>query len=377
MSQRKTKIVLNGKTYDVKSGKKLDSQPAPPVKQNPPTAQKQIKSIDGFVSKPKPIVIKKPTKTRHLQTSPNRQMNSHQPNRNIHHAKRRKQEKSHTLMRTVVSPPNLVKSNSKENAENKLILPDQKSRLERAKKIQKSPVISRFPASYQTAENFTKPAEGNSKQSLELVEAPKLQHHSEKQKHGTEQKNPKTKQEQVFEKAMSASESHKQTVSKKYRKARTNKNTYIRNNYKWATGVLSALLLFGFILYQNVPNLSMRIASSKAGIDASLPGYSPDGYSLSGPVVYSPGKVSINFSSNSDNRSYTLSQQVSNWNSQALTDNYLNNTSSDYQSFQEKGKTIYVYGDNNATWVSGGVWYDLKGGTGLNTDQLLKIAASI
>lgn len=140
--------------------------------------------------------------------------------------------------------------------------------------------------------------------------------------------------------------------------------------------MLAAVLLTGFVLYQNIPNLSMRIASSKAGFNASLPGYNPSGYTLSGPVVYSPGKITVNFSSNSDDRDYTLTQQVSNWNSQALIDNFFAVKNKDFETYQEKGKTIFLYDDKNATWVSGGVWYQIQDADELSSSQILNIASS-
>jgi hypothetical protein len=85
----------------------------------------------------------------------------------------------------------------------------------------------------------------------------------------------------------------------------------------------------------------------------------------------------VTFRSNSDERNFELQQQVSNWNSQALVDNFILSENKQYQTFQEKGKTIYVYDNANATWVNGGVWYKIEGNSSLNTEQLLKIASSI
>ena len=39
-----------------------------------------------------------------------------------------------------------------------------------------------------------------------------------------------------------------------------------------------------------MPTLSVRVAASQAGIDASYPSYRPDGYALNGPVTYGDGR---------------------------------------------------------------------------------------
>ncbi len=377
MSPRKTQIVLNGKTYDIAGGKPVTHHPVSNAHHTAPSPVKAPdkhhgpKSIDGVVGKSRISHRVQKTSSRDFSHHTNdKKRLSKVTDRNVHHTKHRNIQKSKILMRSSVSTPEPPEDAVMIAPEDSLVLPDQQARLERAKKVAKSPVITRFPASYQTADNFSQP-------NTKVIETPVVHepapstNHAE---HHTSRVKPKTRQETVFERAMVNSNSHQSAPHKIHNRSH---KVSKRRNLKLATGILSALLLTGFILYQNVPNLSMRIASNKAGFNASLPDYNPSGYSMSGPVVYSPGKVTVNFSSNTDERNYTISQQVSNWNSQALVDNYLANAESDYQSYQEKGKTIYIYDNGNATWVSGGVWYNLQGGTQLNTDQLLKIAASI
>jgi len=386
VSPRKTQIVLNGKTYDIAPGKKVvahpstaNLHPANVKHQSAPAPIKALskingpKSIDGVVGKSKINHRVQKTSSRDFSHHTNDKMRlSKSANRSVHHAKHRQVQKSKILMRTSVHTPKSTDSAVMIASEDSLVLPDQQARLERAKKVAKSPVITRFPAVYQTANEFSQPSHVVVEPSP--VDNKTLAINQPAKKLESSHVKPKTQQESVFEKAMVNSNSHQGKPHKIHHRTPKIKR---RRNLKLATGILSALLLTGFILYQNVPNFSMRIASNKAGFDASLPAYSPSGYSMSGPVVYSPGKVTVNFSSNTDDRNYTISQQVSNWNSQALVDNYLSSVNSDYQSYQEKGKTIYIYDNGSATWVSGGVWYNLQGGTELNTNQLLKIAASI
>lgn len=145
-----------------------------------------------------------------------------------------------------------------------------------------------------------------------------------------------------------------------------------------ASLALAALLVVGFFAYQNAPNLSMRIASARAGIEASLPSYQPAGFGIEGGIAYKPGQIEVSYGSNSDERNYKITQATSSWNSETLVQNYepLKDTSN-YQTIPNKGKTVYVYNGSNATWVDGGIWYRIEGDSKLSSDQLLSVADSL
>lgn len=142
------------------------------------------------------------------------------------------------------------------------------------------------------------------------------------------------------------------------------------------TAAFSILLLGGFFAYQYMPNIAMRVAASKAGFSARLPGYQPSGFSLQRPLKHSPGRVTASYKDPKGDRQFQLIQRSSTWNSETLLDNVVTASNQPYQTYQNKGNTIYIYGDSNATWVSGGVWYQIEGGVALSSDQLLRIANS-
>lgn len=142
-------------------------------------------------------------------------------------------------------------------------------------------------------------------------------------------------------------------------------------------GCMALVLFGGYFTYLNVPNLSVRVAAAQAGIDASYPGYRPDGYRLKGPVAYSDGQVQMQFAANTGDTNFTLNQAKSSWDSSALLENYVRDQSNDeYSTSQEKGITIYNYG-SNAAWVSGGILYTIQGDAPLSPDQIRKIATSV
>lgn len=140
---------------------------------------------------------------------------------------------------------------------------------------------------------------------------------------------------------------------------------------------LVALLLVGYVTYLNVPGISMKVAAHRAGFAAHLPSYKPSGYSLQNPINYSPGQVTISFHSNTDDRHFSLQQQPSSWDSEALKENFVALQDKNYQTFQDRGLTIYIYNDTNAAWVNNGEFYNIKGNNAqLDAQQLLEVATS-
>ena len=136
-------------------------------------------------------------------------------------------------------------------------------------------------------------------------------------------------------------------------------------------------LIGAYITYVNMPNLSVRIASSRAGIAAEYPEYRPDGYSLDGPVTFSDGEVTINFKANTGSNKFTLKQTKSSWDSSAVLDNIVRKkVGEQYLTSQEHGITIYSY-NGNAAWVNAGILYTIDGNAPLSSDQIRRIATSL
>lgn len=198
---------------------------------------------------------------------------------------------------------------------------------------------------------------------------------------------------QNAEASVQASESKSQPTSKELKEQlikermaeiNTNKPQKVRRNFfksnsritSILTASLALLVLGGYLTYLNLPNISMRVAATRAGIAASFPNYTPDGYRVDGPITYSPGEVAINYRSNTNPAGFTLTQKASNWDSQAVLDNYVNKQTQTYLTYQERGITVYTFG-NKAVWVNGGLLYTLDGDAGLGSDQVLRLANSL
>lgn len=306
----------------------------------------------------------------------------------VHSAKQR----SKTLMRRTVTKPKTGKANisnvvgetdapinTPSSAEPSPVLFDA-SRLRRVKHIKQSKLITRFSAA-------TASLEGTVNKHIKplAVRAHPSQASVTKTVIGADVKRsaPKKahpKHHDMFEKAMQNATSHNQPKPKKAPvHHRAAKKLHMSPKVANTTALLLSIALVGsFFAYQNVSNLSMKVAAARAGFNADLPSYSPAGFSLNRNIKYSTGEVLVSYSSNSDaHRNFTFSQRESAWNSQDLLSNYVEIASTSWQTFLSNGNTIYIYDNDNATWVSGGIWYEVEGESALNTDQLLRIADSI
>lgn len=144
-----------------------------------------------------------------------------------------------------------------------------------------------------------------------------------------------------------------------------------------ASASLALLLLGGYFTYLNMPSLSVRVAAAQAGVNATYPGYHPDGYSVNGPVAYSQGVVSMKFAANGGSQSYTIEQTKKNWDSSAVLENYVKpKVGGSYIPYSERGLTIYTFNDS-AAWVNNGILYTIDGDAPLSSDQILHIASSM
>lgn len=143
------------------------------------------------------------------------------------------------------------------------------------------------------------------------------------------------------------------------------------------TASFAVMVLGGYLTYLNMPGLSVRVAAAQADVAASFPDYHPDGYRFNGPVAYAPGQVAIEFKANGGTTGYTVTEQKSTWDSQAVYDNIVAKAADDsYVTNSQQGLTIYTF-KGDAAWVNKGILYTIHGDAPLSNEQLLRIAASL
>lgn len=347
MAKRQHVIELNGKQYDALTGKIVGH-----------TAEHTgVKHVDGFVRR-------KSTASAPAKATPT-------PATKVHHTT----TKSKTLMRTTVAKPVQRTIHAKAAPvtattpattppeQPTAIVPTLKpERILRAHHVAKSTLIRKFSSD--------RPTSVIREAVLAVKQAP-------------EQAPPLTDAahtiatpaaDGVFEKALENATSHmQQPLRKKRLHERVAKKLHIQPRTVIAGSLSTLTLLVGaFWAYQHMPSVAMRIATARAGVAASLPAYQPAGYSLKGPIEAAPGKVSVQYTSNSDDRAFKIVQQSSDWNSQTLLDNFVLGEHNQYQSMQIGGRTVYLY-DSGATWVDGGIWYQINGDSSLSSEQIRRI----
>jgi hypothetical protein len=340
-------IEINGKRYDARTGELISAAPK---------KVQVVKSVDGISATPaktqevlSPAAVLKEVKSR--EAAPHMK-------RRVHH--------SVTLHRRGVKAPKLEVVSSPETKKTAGVSPKtDNSRLVRAQAVARSQHISRFGAAKSVADEpvqspLSAPEEQN-------VPTPEPEAPSEPELKVSQLK-PSTVHKAV---SFAAEEQKKERSMPAQAHSRTKLFSY------GASGLI-VLLLAGYVAYLNVPSLSMKVAASRAGFAATLPGQTPSGYSLSGPVHSSPGQVTLKYSSNTDTREFSVKQQPTTWDSTALLENYVMDKDKDYLTYQDRGLTVYIYDGGNAAWVNGGKMYTLDAAkTQLDTRQILNLATSM
>jgi len=344
-------IEINGKHYDAATGVLLNTSP------KPAGILKKGAVMDGFVRhRTNGEHAVKPTK--------------------------RPVQKANTLMRQAVKKPTALAPSHSSNGVTDTDNTD-KQRQKRAHEIFKSPLIKRFSlgevvsmvknaSPHHVADRTSRPEN--------KPNTPTAATHNTQRTHQAANPKPaRTSGSDLVEKALVKAQSHSQSPHHFKKRSRLARRLGLsRKKSTLVSAVLAALLLGTFFAYQNVPNFAMRIAAARAGFDANMPGYQPSGFSFKSPIKYSPGEVIVNFDSNtSDGRAFTLTERKTEWNSDDLRANFVQEKDSSHQTHLEANQVVYIYGDGDATWVNDGVWYQLESSASLTSDQIVRIAQSL
>ena len=197
----------------------------------------------------------------------------------------------------------------------------------------------------------------------------------------------KMQQEKVQQAKMSSQEMKQEAISKvlnrvsKTEPKKKNNKTKVHFGFKrivLAT-FCAAVAVFAIVYFVNLnaPNISLKVAAMQSGIEATYPAYVPRDFSLS-DITSENGKVVLSFKNSSANESFTITEESSSWDSNALLSNFVKSEYGDcYTIIREQGLTLYVC-DSNAAWVNSGVVYKLKTISGsLSKKQIKSIAVSL
>ena len=139
----------------------------------------------------------------------------------------------------------------------------------------------------------------------------------------------------------------------------------------------AAVFAIAYFVNLNMPDISLRVAAMQTGIDATYPGYVPRDYNISS-ITSEDAKITLEFSNSSNNTKFTLTEEASSWDSNALLTNYVKEAYKDnYTIVREQGLTIYI-SESSAAWVNGGIVYKLNANPGVLTNKHIRsIAVSL
>jgi len=184
------------------------------------------------------------------------------------------------------------------------------------------------------------------------------------------------KLERLLDRALFQADAHKQ-ARQRHSLSRFSKLWAIP---RWLRITLLAIILLsviGWVIYRDMPAVAVKVAAERAHVSASLPAYTPSGFSYAAPIGYQNGSVTVSFKNKAGpTSSYSITQQKSDWDSASLAANAIG-PKTEVQTSQIGGTTVYIYGNsNNATWVNNGIHYTLSNKAGLSSDQVLKIVQS-
>ena len=137
------------------------------------------------------------------------------------------------------------------------------------------------------------------------------------------------------------------------------------------------VLVMGLFVYgaANITKIQLKVASTTTGFATKVPSYKPAGYSLN-QMSYKTGIFASEFN-NKKAGSYIITQKSTSWDNHALQSNYLAVLSSHYSQIHIGYKTVFLYGNGNATWVQNGIWYQVNTDGALSESQLINIANSL
>lgn len=385
MGNNQNVIELNGKRYDALTGRLIaeaasDNNAHHTKKNSSRTAKTHV---DGITAPRRSS--RSPHNSEHGHTTQNVKRHARKLAGNAHniHRGKTKAERSKTLMRNAVKKPETHPSTTHQPKTHDRA-PEQEvdtkppiinhQRANRAQNILKSNQISRFGESRPQVNKHVKPLEVKPAPDIDSVAATLDQPNGNNDVSQSDPLDSITR----FDLAIEQSTAHLNPKHKKppLRNRVAYKLRVSPKVLSIAAGVFVTLFVGGLIMYRNLPQLAMKLASTRAGVNASLPSYKPSGYDLAGPVQYTSGTVTVSYKSVTNDNGYQVVQKSSDWTSQSLLENFVS-AKEPYQTFQDKGRTIYIYEDTSATWVSGGVWYQIEGDSDLTSDQLLRIVSSL
>ncbi len=291
---------------------------------------------------------------------------------------RSKPDRSNTLMRTGVSRPNFSFSQPMPQATvvpqptptqpSASISTHRQNLDESADLTSKSPLISRFPATEQPAAVTSNNTDIGQSGSANITPA---------SFNNLDARPLAVASEQPSINVFNSGQSGAIEYTRPSQSAKIKLNLTKVSGWTAVAVVLIGVVASGIFINRNLNRVELYLASSKAGFSATLPGAMPAGFGLTS-IGTGTGTIEASFKSNSDNRTYTISEKKSSVSSQALLASYVQNKAGlNFQTVNTANNTIYIYNGHDATWVKNGIWYVIQDNNSLSDHQIINMANSM
>lgn len=186
------------------------------------------------------------------------------------------------------------------------------------------------------------------------------------------------KLEKMLDEALVNASAHKQMLNDSRRRPKFTKLIHLPRKLTMAIVFVAALAVTALLVWENLPSVAVHVAAARAHVNASMPGYTPSGFSFANPIEYESGSLTMRYIDKAHSSDgFSLTQTASNWNSASLAANSLPKDAP-VQTSEVNGTTVFIYGHtNDATWVNHGVLYNLQNKSSLSSDQVMKIVGSL
>ena len=219
-------------------------------------------------------------------------------------------------------------------------------------------------------------------QSLQETVEARMQMRAQQPQPVVQQLPAKELKDQAIQKAL-ASASAPSTVAKSAAKRKKAKKGLNKVHFGMGRVVLAlscaavAVMAIVYFVNLNMPDISLKVAAMQTGINAAYPGYVPRDFALAS-ITSEDKKVTMEFKNSSAGDAFTLIEETSSWDSDALLNNYVKVSYKDnYTMIKEQGLTIFISG-SDACWVNGGIVYKITTKSGsLTNKQIKSIATSL
>lgn len=391
MAKRNTSIKINGRHYDAVTGALLSDVSATSVRHATKSIDGVVRSSGAHATPPparsmEPVVMKtapatKPTRKRSAAA----------------HAKAHHVTPSATLVRRAVTKPqtsSLKRHVKVQSSTLATAMPAHLSkvtpklsfysmneqRLARAAQTAMSPKVSRFAHDMRIVAPKAVEQAFTAIENAVVIPQTTASPHVVYRPDVSPVRRNQTTTSDVFERALQRATSHEQVSpiiqgGKKGRLTRALK----RRMVSYGAGAVAVLAISGFLGVQNADNIQFKLATNSAGFAATMPSYQPHGFAMDSVRTYN-GYVGLKYVADTiqGSRSYAITEKPSSWNSSTLLTSILaNGETASYRVVEKAGRTVYVYGNNQAAWVNNGILYQLVSTGTLGNHEIGQIAASM